>query len=59
MCHSIMAKQGGLITTESKRGWIGEADNVVVHEHLYQAIAIGVRALIGFLSASRSTCNRD
>jgi len=38
-----------------------QATDVVVHEHLYQAIAIGVGvgALIGFLSASRSTCNRD
>lgn len=38
-----------------------QAADAVVHDHLYQAIAIGVGvgALIGFLSASRSTCKRD
>lgn len=38
-----------------------QAADAVVHEHLYQTIAIGigVGALIGFLCASRPTCNRD
>lgn len=38
-----------------------KAADVAVHEHPYQAIAIGmgVGALLGFLLARRCTCNRD
>jgi ElaB/YqjD/DUF883 family membrane-anchored ribosome-binding protein len=38
-----------------------KAADVAVHEHPYQAIAIGMGAgaLLGFLLARRCTCNRD
>ncbi len=38
-----------------------KAADEAVHEHPYQAIAIGVGvgALIGYLLARRCTCNRD
>jgi ElaB/YqjD/DUF883 family membrane-anchored ribosome-binding protein len=38
-----------------------KAADVAVHEHPYQAIAIGVGvgALIGYLVARRCTCNRE
>jgi ElaB/YqjD/DUF883 family membrane-anchored ribosome-binding protein len=38
-----------------------KAVDEAVHEHPYQAIAIGVGvgALIGYLAARRCTCNRD
>jgi ElaB/YqjD/DUF883 family membrane-anchored ribosome-binding protein len=38
-----------------------KATDEAVHEHPYQAIAIGVGvgALIGYLVARRRTCNRD
>jgi len=58
----ILDRGKGMYVTARQQAFKGShAADVAVHQHVYQAIAIGIGAgaLIGYLCATRHTCKCD